>query len=73
MQCLVDCFGIRGEETVPFGRPLPVPAPDFKKLRPVPANLKARPGPRASTGGPRALVQGEIRLFCRKKKLKSKF
>ncbi len=33
----------RGEETVKFGRPLPVQAPDLQKLRPVPARvLEAR-------------------------------
>jgi hypothetical protein len=31
---------------VTFGRPLPVPARDFKKLRPVPASSKVGlPGP----------------------------
>jgi hypothetical protein len=50
----------RGEQPVTFGRPLPVPARDFKKLRPVPARAckfesrATRPGPRAATGGPLA-------------------
>jgi hypothetical protein len=48
---------LRGEEPVTFGRPLPVPARDFKKLRPVPARARkfesraARPDPRAATSG----------------------
>jgi hypothetical protein len=47
---------IRGEEPVTFGRPLPVHARDFKKLRPVPRKFESRdtrPGTRAATGGPR--------------------
>jgi hypothetical protein len=30
----------RGEQPVKFGRPLPVPARDFKILRPVPARAR---------------------------------
>jgi hypothetical protein len=56
---------------VTFGRPLPLPARDFKKLRPVPANSKVGiPGPargQQRTAHATGITTRKIRLFCRNK------
>jgi hypothetical protein len=48
---------------VTFGRPLPLPARDFKKLRPVPARARKFESPARPAG----LTSGKSSFFVEKK------